>query len=178
MGFYPLVRSCMFWSNPQVPPFCPQNFRLPETSNAIYTFLSATEYLPTRTIIQPGWVSSSSSLSLSLLSSAFSQWNNSRTLWAIKLIFCMDTCQDYSAYRGRTTLDQVKKEETFHNLFRLTSIGIFVTPPAFWNINKINITMQELILLICSCQFCMCLYPHLVLCLWFPLFFSSLFAHV
>ena len=60
-------------------------------------FLSATEYLPTRTIIQPGWVSSSSSLSLSSLSlsSAFSRWDNSRTLWAIKLIFCMDTCQDY-----------------------------------------------------------------------------------
>ena len=24
-----------------------------------------------------------------------SQWDNSRTLWAIKLIFCMDTCHDH-----------------------------------------------------------------------------------
>ena len=55
-------------------------------------FLSAMEYIPTRTIIQPGCVSSSS-LSSSL--SAFSRWDNSRTLWAIELIFCMDTCHDH-----------------------------------------------------------------------------------
>ena len=58
-----------------------------------FKFLSATEYIPTRTIIQPGWVSSS--LSSLLSSSAFSRWDNLRTLWAIKLIFCMDTCYDY-----------------------------------------------------------------------------------
>ena len=40
--------------------------------------LSATEYIPTRTIIQAGWVSAS--LSLSSLSSPFSRWDNSRTL--------------------------------------------------------------------------------------------------
>ena len=41
--------------------------------------------------------SSLSSLSSSLLlsSSAFSRWDNSRTLWAIKLIFYMNTCHDY-----------------------------------------------------------------------------------
>ena len=60
----------------------------------LFNFLSATEYLPTRTIIQPGWVSSSLSLSLSSLS-AFSRWDNSRTLWAIELIFCMDACHDH-----------------------------------------------------------------------------------
>ena len=57
-------------------------------------FLSATEYIPSRTIIQPGfpeWVSASLSLSSSSLSLSctFSRWDNSRTLWAIKLIFCM-----------------------------------------------------------------------------------------
>ena len=78
-------------------------------------FLSATEYFPSRTIIQPGWVSSSSSsLSLSLLLSfrvrgrcrrrrrrcrrcrrfTFLQWDNLRTLWAIKLKFCMVTSHD------------------------------------------------------------------------------------
>ena len=40
-------------------------------------FLSATEYFPSRTIIQPGWVSL---LSSSLLLSAFSRWDNSGTL--------------------------------------------------------------------------------------------------
>ena len=35
-------------------------------------FLSATEYIPTRTIIQPGWVSSSLS--------AFSRWDNLNAL--------------------------------------------------------------------------------------------------
>ena len=55
-----------------------------------HLFLSATEYFPSRTIIQPWWVSSSSSLSCT-----FSRWDNSRTPWAIKLIFCMVTSHDY-----------------------------------------------------------------------------------
>ena len=58
-------------------------------------FLSATEYIPSRTIIQPGWLSLSSSSSSSLSSlCTFSRWDNSRTLWAIKLIFCMVICHD------------------------------------------------------------------------------------
>ena len=58
-------------------------------------FLSATEYFPSRTIIQPWWVSSLSLSSLSLSSWPFSQWDNSRTLWAIQLKFCMVTSHDY-----------------------------------------------------------------------------------
>ena len=56
-----------------------------------FIFLSATEYFPSRTIIQAGWVSSLSLSSLWL----FSRWDNLRTLWAIKLIFGMVTCNDY-----------------------------------------------------------------------------------
>ena len=57
--------------------------------------MSATEYFLSRTIIQPGWVSSLSSSSLSSSSWPFSQWDNSRTLWAIKLKFCMVNSHDY-----------------------------------------------------------------------------------
>ena len=50
---------------------------------------------PSQTLIQPWWVSSSLSLSMLLSSKPFSQWDNSRTLWAIKLIFCKMTFHDY-----------------------------------------------------------------------------------
>ena len=78
---------------PLSPPTYPDTYLLPATDQLLI-FLSATEYIPSRTIIQPWWVSSSSSL-LSLSSSAFSRWDNSRTPWAIKLIFCMVTYHDY-----------------------------------------------------------------------------------
>ena len=57
------------------------NFCLYLAIDYLFVFLSATEYFPSRTIIQPGWVSSSSSLSLLSLSLlTFLQWDNLRTL--------------------------------------------------------------------------------------------------